>query len=269
LPGFKPLESLVSGVNGKWSGRVLWIGLLLFVLALVLRVLFLLTMPDATGPYSPYYKGDTPVWLAYAQALQASLPFDLGIPLRPPGVAYLLALLWDGQDSGIGFLRLTWALLGSAVVALFFLAVLRSFGIRVAAIAALLASASTGLIILSTSLNNEIPYLLLVMAAFTQWEPIRHRPRLHTLLLWSPVLRAGFGVPGLGLGAGSRTARGMETKPWPGPADVGTFSPALNSMAASYLVANRTLQSATTPHQPGHGTGLSAVGAGAGRTALE
>jgi hypothetical protein len=187
LPGFKPLESLVSGVNGKWSGRVLWIGLLLFVLALVLRILFLLAMPDATGPYSPYYKGDTPVWLAYAQALQASLPFDLGIPLRPPGVAYLLAFMWDGQDSGIGFLRLTWALLGSAVVALFFLAVLRSFGIRVAAIAALLASASTGLIILSTSLNNEIPYLLLVMAAFTQWEPIRHRPRLHTILLWSAL----------------------------------------------------------------------------------
>ncbi len=85
------------------------------------------------------------------------------------------------------FLKLIWSFFGAATVALFFLAVLRSFGLRVAAIAALVASASTGLMILSTSLNNETPYLLLVMASFTVWESIRHRPRLHTLVFWSAL----------------------------------------------------------------------------------
>jgi len=177
----------VSSVNGKWTDRVLWIGLLLFVLALVLRILFLLAIPDATGPYSPYYKGDTPIWLGYAKAIQSSLPFDLDIPMRPPGVAYLLAFLWNGQESGFLFLKLAWSVLGSIVIALFFVAVFRSFGLRVAAIAAFIASASTGLMILSTSINNEIPYLLLVMASFTVWEQIRHRPRLSTLVFWSAL----------------------------------------------------------------------------------
>ncbi len=174
-------------LEGKWSGRVLWIGLLLFVLALVLRVLFLQATVDAAGPYSTYYIGDTPTWLDYAKAIQSAHPFDLGLPLRPPGVAYLTAFLWNGQESGFLLLKLAWSFFGAAIVALFFLAVLRSFGLRVAAIAALVAAASTGLMILSTSINNETPYLLLVMASFTLWEPIRHRPRLQILFFWSTL----------------------------------------------------------------------------------
>ncbi len=54
----------MSNLEGKWSARVLWIGLVLFVLALVLRVLFLQAMPEAAGPYNPYYKGDTPTSIA-------------------------------------------------------------------------------------------------------------------------------------------------------------------------------------------------------------
>jgi len=177
----------MSSLEGKWSGRVLWFGLLLFILALVLRVLFLQATPDAAGPFNPYYKGDTPTWLDYAKAIQSPQPFDLGLPLRPPGVAYLVALLWNGQENGLLFLKLIWSFFGAATVALFFFAVLRSFGLRVAVIATLIASASTGLMILSTSLNNETPYLLLVVASFTLWESIRHRPRLHTLLFWSAL----------------------------------------------------------------------------------
>ena len=177
----------MSSSAGKWSGRVLWFGLLLFILALVLRVLFLQAMPDTADPFNPYYKGDTPTWLDYAKAIQSSQPFDLGLPLRPPGVAYLVAFLWNGQENGLLSLKLIWSFFGAATVALFFLAVLRSFDLRVAVIAALLASASTGLLILSTSLNNETPYLLLVMASFTLWESIRHRPRLRTLLFWSAL----------------------------------------------------------------------------------
>ncbi len=177
----------MTSLEGKWSGRVLWIGVLFFVLALVLRILFLQATPDAAGPYSPYYKGDTPIWLDYAQAIQSSSTFDQGIPMRPPGIAYLVALLWNGQENGFLHLRLIWSFMGAGVVALFFLAVWRSFDPRVAVIATLIATASTGLMILSTSVNNETPYLLLVIGSFTLWEQIRHRPRLHTLLIWSAL----------------------------------------------------------------------------------
>lgn len=174
-------------LDRKRTSRVLWIGLVLFVLALTLRVLFLLATPDAVGPYSPYYKGDTPVWLDYATAIQTSTPFDLGLPLRPPGVAYLVAFFWNGQQSGFLFLKLVWSFLGATAVGLIFLAVLRSFDLRVAVVAASITAASTGLIIVSTSPNNEAPYLLLVMAGFTLWESIRHRPRLRSLFLWSTL----------------------------------------------------------------------------------
>lgn len=171
--------------DSKWSGKVLWIGLLLFVLALALRILFLLAIPPESGPFNPYYQGDTPVWLDYASAIQDSRTYDLGLPLRPPGIAYLTAVLWDGQDSGLLRLKLAWSIMGAMVVALLFIAVQRSFNPVAAIFAAFFAAASTGLIILSTSPNNEIPYLLLVIAAFTLWGSIRQDPRLHTLLLWS------------------------------------------------------------------------------------
>lgn len=177
----------MSDSAGKWSAQVVWIGLLLFVLALTLRVLFLQATADASGPYSPYYKGDTPVWLDYASAIQSSTPFDLGLPLRPPGVAYAVAFLWNGQSNGFWALRLIWSFLGATTVALLFLAVLRSFDLRVAVFSAVFAAASTGLMIVSTSVNNETLYLLLVISSFTAWESIRHRPRLVNIFWWSTL----------------------------------------------------------------------------------
>ena len=64
--------------------------LLLFVAALALRWLFWQATPDAAWPYSACYKGDAPVWLAYAEALREGRPFELGLPMRPPGAAYLI-----------------------------------------------------------------------------------------------------------------------------------------------------------------------------------
>jgi len=175
----------MSSLQRKSSAQVFWIGLLLSFLALTVRLLFLDATADSAGAYSPYYKGDTLTWLEYASAIQSSRPFDLGLPMRPPGVAWLVALAWNGQEDGLAVLRLLWSAGGAAVVALFFLAVFRSFGLLTATVAAGLAAASTGLMILSNSPNNEIPYLLLVIGSLTLWEPLRHRPRLRTLLAWS------------------------------------------------------------------------------------
>ena len=168
-----------------WPRREIWVPVLLFLVALELRLLFWQATPDAAAPYPAYYKGDAPSWLAYARALQESQVFELGLPLRPPGVGYLLALVWDGEETGLPALRFLWCLLGALTVPLIFLSASRSFGFRVGLAAGLLTAGSTGMMILSSSLNNEVPYLLLVVAAFTLWEPLRQHPRVHHLALWS------------------------------------------------------------------------------------
>ena len=67
-----------------WPRREIWVPVLLFLVALGLRLLFWQATPDAAAPYPAYYKGDAPSWLAYARALQESQVFELGLPLRPP-----------------------------------------------------------------------------------------------------------------------------------------------------------------------------------------
>lgn len=164
-------------------------GLLVFALALGLRLLFWQATPDAAGAYTAYYKGDAPTWLAYAEALGESRPFELGLPLRPPGAGYLVAWLWDGQRSGLGFLRFAWCLMGALTALLVYGAALRSFSLTVACVAGFLTAASTGSMMLSTSLNNETPYLLLVAAILYLSEPLRRRPR-GAILIGSAALHA-------------------------------------------------------------------------------
>ena len=75
----------MPAMEGKISGHVIWAGVAFFFLALALRVLFFTATPDAQGAYSPYYEGDTAVWLDYARAIESGAEYDLGLPLRPPG----------------------------------------------------------------------------------------------------------------------------------------------------------------------------------------
>ena len=156
----------------------------LFGLALLLRWLFWQATPDAAWPYSAYYKGDAATWLAYADALQRDERFELGLPLRPPAAGYLVAALWNGRVDGIAALRLLWCVLGALIVPLIYAAARRSFGAAPALVTGLLCAASTGLMMLSTSLNNETPYLLLVAATLYLWPSMRRQPGVPLLALW-------------------------------------------------------------------------------------
>ena len=155
------------------SGRHVRAGAVLFVIALLVRVLFWQATPDRSWPYSAWYKGDAPVWMDYARALQADRPFELGIPIHPPGAGYLVAALWSGQADGVAWLRFAWALMGALLVVLVYAAVLRSFGFAAAVISSYLCAASSGLLLLGSSVNNEVPYLLLVVASLVLWEDAR------------------------------------------------------------------------------------------------
>lgn len=138
----------------------------LFAIALAARLLFLHATPDSAWAGSALYKGDAALWLDWAAALEQGRPFELGLPLRPPGMAYLVAALGSPSPAGIAWLKLLWCMLGAAVVAVFAAAARQSYGARVGWVSGLLGAFSTGLLALSTSLNNETPYLALVGATF-------------------------------------------------------------------------------------------------------
>ncbi len=139
------------------------IALLVFAVALVTRILFWQATPDRDWAWSAYYKGDAPLWLEYANAIQHDQPFELGLPIHPPGTAWLVSLVWNGN---VRLLRFAWVLLGACIPLLLFLAAERAFGLRVATIAGGFTAISTGLMILSTSIDSETPYLVLVLASF-------------------------------------------------------------------------------------------------------
>lgn len=165
--------------------------LALFALTFALRLLFLHATPGVELPSSPYYKGDAFTWSAYARALEEGRPFELGLPLRPPGNAYLLAAVGGGDPAGVGAVKWLWCALGAATVALLFAAVRRSFGVRPALVFGLLAAASSGWAVLSTSLNNEAPYLLLVAVGLWLWPSLERRPASWRLAAWSVAGAAG------------------------------------------------------------------------------
>lgn len=283
LPSSKRLDIHMSGLEGNGSGRVLWLGLLLFVLALGLRVLFLQTIPDAAGSYDPYYKGDTETWLDYAQAIQSSRPFDLGIPLRPPGVAYVVAFLWNGQESGLLFLKLIWSIFGAAAVALFFFggfAVFRSQSCRHRRFRHLRLDRLDDLVHLTQQRNplfaagdGQLHSLAVDPApaptAYPSFLVNTPRSGLPDPCRTCPLLCSGFGLPDLGLGAVTRPGRGMETKPGSGRSHVDAFYAALDSLAAAHLVADRAVQPGAATHKQRDRAGVSPVGAGFGRTPME
>lgn len=162
-------------------------GLAIFTAALATRLLFWLGTPDRTWGWTAYFKGDAPLWLDWARALEIGSPFELGLPIHPPGAAYLVSLLWSGQPSGIPFLRFAWVVIGALVPLLVFFAAERPFGLRVAAVAGCWTAISTGLVVLSTSINNETPYLALAIGAIWFVEDLRARPTPGRLAAWAAL----------------------------------------------------------------------------------
>jgi hypothetical protein len=163
------------------------LALAIFAAALAVRIFFWQATADRAWGWTAYFKGDAPLWLDWARALESGSTFELGLPIHPPGAAYLVSLLWNGDESGVAFVRFAWVLLGALVPLAVFLAAERSFGLRVAAVAGCWTSLASGLLVLSTSVNNETPYLVLAIGALALSEDLRERPRTRRLALWSAL----------------------------------------------------------------------------------
>jgi hypothetical protein len=166
----------------RWNAVA--VGVAAFALALSLRVRFLSATPDAAWAHSALFKGDAHVWLDYAGALRAGEPFELGLPLRPPGTAYLLAAVWDGQAEHVLRLRLLWAGLGALTVGCLALWAARAWGTLAGLVTGIFAASSTSLLLLSSSLDSETPYLALVAGSMLL---VGHPPTLGRGASWSAL----------------------------------------------------------------------------------
>jgi hypothetical protein len=140
--------------------------LLLFVVALVLRVLFVAATADGGPGWHAGFQGDAPVWQGIAANLAAGRPDEqLALPLRPPGMHWLVAQLWNGAPGTQWTARLLFVALGALVAPLVWWLLRRHVGARVAFATALLCAASSNLLLLSSGLHNETLYLVLALAA--------------------------------------------------------------------------------------------------------
>jgi hypothetical protein len=159
--------------------------LAVFALAWLLRLLYVQATPDSTWAGSAAFKGDADLWLDYARALHAGRPFELGLPIHTPGNAYLIAALWDGGARGIHSLRLLWTAFGALAAALFCAAARQACGARAALVSGLVGAACAGPLVLSSSLNNETPYLVLVAATLALGQRVAERPDAARLAAWA------------------------------------------------------------------------------------
>jgi len=170
--------------------------LLLFVVALVLRVLFVAATADGGPGWHAGFQGDAPVWQGIAANLAAGRPDEqLALPLRPPGMHWFVAQLWDGAPGSVWTARLVFVVLGALVAPLVWWLLRRHVGARVAFCTALLCAASSNLLLLSSGLHNETLYLVLALAALG-CQPVGTRPvggagavawRGPTALLWGAL----------------------------------------------------------------------------------
>ncbi|MEE8524485.1 MAG: hypothetical protein V3T72_11185 [Thermoanaerobaculia bacterium] len=168
-------------------GQRRWLTAAVFVAALAARLFFWQATPDRGWPHSAVYKGDAVTWVEWANAIETGKEFELGLPIRPPGNAYLLAALGVTGPETLPRGKLVWCLLGALAVTGFFVAARAAFGLRVALIVAAWTGFSTALMGLSSSLNNETPYLALIAVLLLIAARLREQPSTEFLAAWGAV----------------------------------------------------------------------------------
>src|SRR5687767_6945424 len=100
--------------------------------ALLVRLLFLLSSPDRNWPHSVYYEGDAPqYWVKWATALEQDKPFEFGLPLRSPAVAYSMHWIPGGSHNFL-MMKTLWCVISALTCGLAYLCFACMFSHRIA-----------------------------------------------------------------------------------------------------------------------------------------
>ena len=174
--------------DNKLSRQDVFIAILFAALTLVLRLMYLLHSLDCAWPHSRLYEGDAPVWAQWAAKLNLGQPFEYDLAFRTPGVAWMLH--WLGFiATPFTSAKIIWCVISAVTTGLLYVVVARWFSRRAGIIAATLFALSYGSFVLATSLNNEAPYALLIVAIIgvtLHWID-------HPTFVWSLLLGALHG----------------------------------------------------------------------------
>lgn len=159
--------------------------LALFAFGLALRVLFVLATPDAGAGWHVGFQGDAPVWQRLAHGIAHGIADDeLRLPWRPPGMQWLVALLWNGDPATVWPLRGLMLVLGAAIGPLLWWLLRDRLSAGLALFAATLSTVAGNLLLLASGLHVETVYLPLVLATCFDQRRLAERPSAMVALRW-------------------------------------------------------------------------------------
>jgi len=140
--------------------------LVLFAFGLALRLWFATATPDGGNGWHVGFQGDAPIWQDHAARLAHGLSDGRDVlPLRPPGMPWLIALLWDGEGASAFGVRWLFAILGALVAPLLWLGLRRRLDPVIAFTAALFTAAASNLLLLASGPHVETLYLTVVLGS--------------------------------------------------------------------------------------------------------
>jgi 4-amino-4-deoxy-L-arabinose transferase-like glycosyltransferase len=134
----------------------------LFLAAALVRCLFLASTVDRDLPFSIFYYGDSRIYREFALALLRGDVFDQGIPLHPPGFAFVLSWVIARTGERPAAMRAVLAILSATVVPIIYMLGRSIWSRAVGITAALLATFSFGLCVIAVSANAETIYIPLL-----------------------------------------------------------------------------------------------------------
>ena len=148
------------------------IAALLWALAFAHRMFFLASNIDRSWGFTIFYEGDSETFYNFARSILAGVPYDGGIPFHPPLWPFVLSRIhmlvgagaMDAQVPHLAVKACT-AAIGSLVVPLLYVLLLRYFSRAIALASALVATYSFGLYMISIAPVSESLYLVLLLTS--------------------------------------------------------------------------------------------------------
>jgi hypothetical protein len=160
--------------------------LCLFALSLTLQTLFWLATADWNWIHSVGYQGDACEWQRLAALAAAGTDDELfRLPLRPPAMQWLVAMLWNGDPATAWRVRAVFVLIGATIAPLAFLAVRRTHGPQVAAIAGAFCALASNLWLVAAGPHSEGLYLAAFLLTLLDQDNLRTRPTAFVAARWS------------------------------------------------------------------------------------
>lgn len=157
----------------------------LFAFGLLLRLLLWQGSADREQAWHAGFQGDAPIWQELAAKAERDLPDELFLlPLRPPAMHWLVSSLWDGDPATAWRMRLLFCGLGALLAPLLYLLLRTHLPPPCAALAGVLTAASHPLLLLSSGLHSELPYLVLVLLSLFDQQRLATRPSVAIALRW-------------------------------------------------------------------------------------